>query len=146
MNCQGIDTIVAFPRTIYEALKPAFRQRRIVGGCRAASPKPVAISCGHRLNASSTVMFAWSARPGSLNPSRAEPLSLANSSSLDFTNVSLQNHRNELDPMRPLDLHRVRLPGVVPGHADVGDGSVTSGKYHVPTPFFGEALTPHPVR
>ena len=48
--------------------------------------------------------------------------------------------------MRPLDLHRVRLPGVVPGHADVGDGSVHIGK--IPRTyalFFGEALTPHPA-
>jgi hypothetical protein len=30
--------------------------------------------------------------------------------------------------MRPVDLHRVRLPGVVPGRADVGDGSVHVGK------------------
>ena len=49
---------------------------------------PVAIRWGQRSSACCTVMFAWSVRSGSLNPSRTEPLFFASSSCLGSTNVS----------------------------------------------------------
>lgn len=38
------------------------------------------------------------------------------------------NHRNELDPTRRANQHRVCFPGVVPGDVRVDDGSVHAGK------------------
>jgi hypothetical protein len=81
-------------------------------GAGLPSRMPVAISCGHRFSASSTVIFAWSGRSGSLNPSRTEPLSLANSSSLGFTNVSFHIIGTAAQYFRFLNL---QLSHITPG-------------------------------